>query len=70
MSEENPMCPICGGLHPKGHRDKELEQKLEAIKNLFLPMPEWVEWEESPITVDSAKFRQLRDILQSSGGSQ
>ena len=32
MSEENLMCPICGGLHPVGHRDKELKQKLEAIK--------------------------------------
>ncbi len=31
MSEENLLCPICGGLHPAGHRDKELEDRLEAI---------------------------------------
>lgn len=36
MSEENPTCPICGGLHPAGHRDKELEEKLRAIK-------EWID---------------------------
>ena len=30
--EENLICPICGGLHPAGHRDRELEEKLEAIK--------------------------------------
>ena len=34
MNEENLMCPICGGLHPAGHRDRELEQKLEAVKKL------------------------------------
>ncbi len=28
------MCPICGGLHPAGHRDKELEDKLETVKKL------------------------------------
>jgi len=33
--EENLMCPICGGLHPAGHRDKELEDKLEAVKDWY-----------------------------------
>jgi len=30
--EESLICSICGGLHPAGHRDKELEDKLEAVK--------------------------------------
>jgi len=34
MSEENLVCPICGGLHPAGHRDKELEDRLEAAKDV------------------------------------
>jgi len=30
---EDLTCPICGGLHPAGHRDKELEDQLEAVRN-------------------------------------
>lgn len=43
MSEKN-LCSICGGLHPAGHRDKELEEKLEAVKTLYNEFPEnfWV----------------------------
>jgi len=26
------MCPICGGLHPAGHRDKELEAERDKLK--------------------------------------
>lgn len=35
MIEENLMCPICGGLHPAGHRDKEFEDKLKAIEEVL-----------------------------------
>lgn len=33
MSEANLMCPICGGLHPAGHRDKELEEQLREAQS-------------------------------------
>lgn len=35
VTDESLMCPICGGLHPSGHRDKELEDKLDTIKSWY-----------------------------------
>lgn len=45
MNEESLMCPICGGLHPAGHRDKELEDRLESIKN---DLVEWSRHHDPP----------------------
>ena len=35
LSEDPPMCPICGGLHPSGHRDDELLARLESAREYF-----------------------------------
>ena len=52
-------CPICGGLHPAGHRDRELEEKLEAVEN----------WHSAQLgrQVDPTDIRELGKILGAEG---
>jgi len=33
MNEDNWICPICGGLHPAGHQDKELAEQLREARS-------------------------------------
>ncbi len=40
------------------------EKKLEAIKTLFLPLPEWVEWEEVQMSIEASKMLKLKEILE------
>lgn len=69
MSEEKLMCPICGGLHPAGHRDKELKDKLEAIKNWF---NDWIDpWldkaGEEGFMLPKKRMVSLKKILETEG---
>ncbi len=78
MNEDPPMCPICGGLHPAGHRDKELEDKLEAVKTWYKEnIPDWITSEVSRrqeylfitragVTIKSGKLLELDKILEES----
>ncbi len=34
------VCPICGGLHPAGHKDAELEAKIAKLRELSKKMRE------------------------------
>jgi len=67
--DENLMCPICGGLHPAGHRDKELEDKLEAVKVWFSDhiLSVWNLIPPEGLIVHKRGLEKLRKILEAEG---
>ena len=66
MSEENLMCPICGGLHPAGHRDTKLEEQLEAVRKWARRMEFRFPFIGNVAHIDRQDMEELEDILRSS----
>ena len=59
-----PISPILLQFHALNEGNQDKRKKLEAIKTLFLPLPEWIEWEEGPMSIEASKMLKLKKILE------